>query len=54
MIDEWSSLADLLAALIEKYASSLDIENLPVPEEKEGPGSVPDSGPSFVEKGKTA
>lgn len=28
MIDEWSGLADLLANLIEKYASDLDIENL--------------------------
>ena len=29
MIDEWNGLADLLANLIEKYASDLDIENLP-------------------------
>ncbi len=29
MIDEWSGLADMLANLIEKYASDLDIENLP-------------------------
>lgn len=29
MIDEWSGLADMLANLIEKYASELDIENLP-------------------------
>ena len=26
MIDEWSGLADMLANLIEKYASDLDIE----------------------------
>ena len=29
MTDEWSRLADMLANLIEKYASELDIENLP-------------------------
>lgn len=29
MTDEWSGLADMLATLIEKYASDLDIENLP-------------------------
>ena len=29
MIDEWSGFADLLANLIEKYASELDIENMP-------------------------
>ena len=29
--DEWSGLADLLANLIEKYASVLDIDNLPEP-----------------------
>ena len=29
MIDEWSGFADLLANLIEKYASELDVENLP-------------------------
>ena len=28
MIDEWSGFADLLANLIEKYASELDIENM--------------------------
>ncbi len=28
MIDEWSGLAGMLANLIEKYASELDIENL--------------------------
>ena len=26
MVDEWSGLADMLANLIEKYASDLDIE----------------------------
>lgn len=31
MIDEWSGFADLLANLIEKYASELNVENLPVP-----------------------
>ena len=31
MIDEWSGFADLLATLIEKYASELDVENLPTP-----------------------
>lgn len=29
--DEWSGLADLLANLIEKYASDLGLENLPAP-----------------------
>ena len=29
MFDEWSGLADLLANLIEKYASDLDIGNMP-------------------------
>ena len=28
MFDEWSGLADLLANLIEKYASNLDIEDM--------------------------
>ena len=27
----WSGFADLLANLIEKYASELDIENMPAP-----------------------
>ena len=31
MIDEWSGFTDLLANLIEKYASELDVENLPAP-----------------------
>lgn len=31
LIDNWSSFADLLANLIEKYAAVLDIENLPEP-----------------------
>ena len=31
MVDEWSGFADLLANLIEKYASELDVENLPAP-----------------------
>ena len=29
--DEWSGFADLLANLIEKYVSVLDIDNLPEP-----------------------
>ena len=29
--DEWSGLADLLANLIEKYATVLDLDNLPEP-----------------------
>lgn len=29
MTDEWNRLADMLANLIEKYASKLDIGNLP-------------------------
>ena len=32
MIDEWSRLADLLANLIEKYASGLGLDELPAPE----------------------
>lgn len=31
MVDEWSGFADLLASLIEKYASELDVEDLPLP-----------------------
>lgn len=31
MVEEWSGFADLLANLIEKYASELDIENMPAP-----------------------
>ena len=31
MIDEWSGFADLLSNLIEKYASELNIENMPAP-----------------------
>lgn len=29
MADEWSRLADMLANLIEKYVSDLDIDNIP-------------------------
>ncbi len=29
--DEWSGLADLLANLIEKYASNLGLDDMPVP-----------------------
>jgi len=29
--DEWSSLADLFANLIEKYASNLGLDDMPVP-----------------------
>lgn len=29
MVDEWSGLEDMLANLIEKYASVLDIDSLP-------------------------
>ena len=32
MINEWSGLADLLANLITKYASELNIDELPDPE----------------------
>lgn len=31
MIDEWSGFADLLATLIEKYISDLDLDSLPDP-----------------------
>jgi hypothetical protein len=44
MGDEWSGLADLLAGLIEKYASELGIEELP--------DSKDDGNPkSFYERG---
>ena len=29
MVDDWSGLAELLANLIEKYASDLGIDNMP-------------------------
>lgn len=29
MVDEWSGLTDMLVNLIEKYASDLDIDNIP-------------------------
>ena len=29
MVDKWSGLAELPANLIEKYASDLDIDNMP-------------------------
>ena len=32
MINEWNGLADLLANLITKYASELNIDQLPDPE----------------------
>lgn len=31
LTDPWSGFADLLANLIEKYAETLDIDNLPEP-----------------------
>ncbi len=31
MHDEWSGFASLLAELIEKHASELDLEHLPIP-----------------------
>lgn len=31
MHDEWSGLASLLAELIEKHASELNLDNLPLP-----------------------
>jgi hypothetical protein len=31
MIDKWSGLADLLANLIEKYASDLELDDFPDP-----------------------
>ena len=34
MIEEWSSFADLMANLIAKYGSVLDIDSLPDPEIK--------------------
>ena len=35
--DEWSGLADLLANLIEKYASDLELDDLPTPAIKKNP-----------------
>ena len=40
MVDEWSGFADLLANLIEKYASKLDIKNLSVPSVCDRMGNV--------------
>lgn len=40
MIDEMSGFADLLAILIEKYASELDVDNLPAPLFPHGSTSV--------------
>ena len=34
MVDEWSGFADLMANLIAKYATVLDIDSLPDPEIK--------------------
>ncbi len=31
MVDKWSGLADLLANLIEKYASDIGLEDMPDP-----------------------
>jgi len=31
LADEWSGLADLLANLIEKYASNLGLDDIPAP-----------------------
>jgi hypothetical protein len=44
MGDEWSGLADLLAGLIEKYASELGIEELPDPEDDDNPKSFHEGG----------
>ncbi len=34
MMNEWNGLADLLANLIEKYASELNLDQLPYPDNK--------------------
>lgn len=34
MVDEWSGFADLMANLIAKYATVLDLDSLPDPEIK--------------------
>ncbi len=34
MHDEWSGLANLLAELIEKHASELDFDDMPLPREE--------------------
>ena len=50
MIDEWSGFADLLANLIEKYASGLDIENMPAPCDRMGNAEVNRKDPDFKQE----
>lgn len=50
--DEWNGFADLLANLIEKYASVLDIDNLPEVKpisDKTGNVTVNDSDKKFTD-----
>lgn len=49
MDDEWSGLADLLAGLIEKYASELGIEELPDPKDDDNPKLFYERGDSKPE-----
>lgn len=44
MVDEWSGFADLMANLIAKYATVLDLDSLPDPEIKLS--DFPDDGSS--------
>lgn len=48
MVDEWSGLADLLANLIEKYMSDLNIDKVPYIEIK----SSKESGEEEIEESR--
>ena len=50
MIDEWSGFADLLANLIEKYASGLDIESMPAPCDRMGNAEVNQKDTDFKQE----
>ncbi len=43
MINEWNGLADLLANLIEKYASELNLDQMPYPDDKHTSTNIDDS-----------
>jgi len=47
--DEWNGLADLLAGLIEKYASELGIEELPDSKDDDNPKLFYERGDSKPE-----
>jgi hypothetical protein len=58
LVDEWSGLASLLANLIEKYASELDIDTLPDPPAMGAEEACDEKIPSIcgeeIEMGKVA